>query len=118
MGSAAAAGLPAAAGSAAAGSAAAARSSASRASSRASTASSAANTAASPLATWSALDVSAFCKTLGLSDEVCQAFVDNLVDGKMLNDITDEELINEIGMKPGLQIKRLRRELEALRGGE
>ena len=73
---------------------------------------------ASPLATWSALDVSAFCKTLGLADEVCQAFVDNLVDGKMLNDITDEELINEIGMKPGLQIKRLRRELEALRGGE
>ena len=62
--------------------------------------------------------MSAFCKTLGLSDEVYQAFVDNLVDGKMLNDITDEELINEIGMKPGLQIKRLRRELEALRGGE
>ena len=74
--------------------------------------------AAKPLATWSALDVSAFCKTLGHSDEVCQALVDNMVDGKMLNDITDEELINEIGMKPGLQIKRLRRELEALRGGE
>ena len=90
-----------------------ARSSASRASSRASTAS----TAASPLATWSALDVSAFCKTLGLSDEVCQAFVDNLVDGKMLAVITDKELIDEIGMKP-LWIKRLRRELEALRGGE
>ena len=61
--------------------------------------------------------MSAFCKTLGLSDEVCQAFVDNLVDGKMLAVITDKELIDEIGMKP-LWIKRLRLELEALRGGE
>ena len=93
----------------------AARRASSRASSRASTASTAVH--ASPLATWNALDVSAFCKTLGLSDEVCQAFVDNLVDGKMLAVITDEELISEVCMKP-LWIKRLRLELEALRGGE
>ena len=68
------------------------------------------------VATWSAVDVSAFCTTFGLPDEVCKNFVDNCVDGAMLADITDEELADEIGMTK-LQIKRLRRELKALHGG-
>ena len=67
--------------------------------------------------TWSAHDVGGFCKAIGLSAEIYKEIVDNLVDGKMLAVITDKELIDEIGMKP-LWIKRLRLELEALRGGE
>ena len=63
--------------------------------------------------TWSAHDVGGFCKAIGLSAEIYKEIVDNLVDGKMLAEITDEELISEIGMKP-LQIKRLRRELKEL----
>ena len=65
------------------------------------------------IATWSAHDVGGFCKAIGLSAEIYKEIVDNLVDGKMLAEITDEELISEIGMKP-LQIKRLRRELKEL----
>ena len=57
--------------------------------------------------TWSAHDVGGFCKAIGLSAEIYKEIVDNLVDGKMLAVITDDELINEIGMKP-LWIKRLR----------
>ena len=63
--------------------------------------------------TWSAHDVGGFCKAIGLSAEIYKEIVDNLVDGKMLAEITDEELISEIKMKP-LQIKRLRRELKEL----
>jgi RNA recognition motif-containing protein len=69
------------------------------------------------VATWDAHDVSAFCKGFGLPDEVCKNFVDNCVDGAMLAEITNDELINEIGMTK-LQVKRLRRELMALHGGE
>ena len=65
------------------------------------------------IATWSAHDVGGFCKAIGLSAEIYKEIVDNLVDGKMLAEITDEELISEIKMKP-LQIKRLRRELKEL----
>ena len=63
------------------------------------------------VAALSAHDVSAFCKGFGLPDEVCKNFVDNCVNGAMLADITDDELIDEIGMTK-LQIKRLRHELK------
>jgi len=69
------------------------------------------------VARWDAPAVSGFCKGFGLPDEVCKKFVDNCVDGAMLADITNEELIDEIGMTK-LQVKRLRRELKALHGGE
>jgi len=62
---------------------------------------------------WSAHDVSAFCKAIGLPDKIYNALLENLVDGRMLARLTDEDLVNEIGMKP-LQIKRLRRELSEL----
>ena len=48
---------------------------------------------------------------------MCKNFVDNCVDGAMLAEITNDELIDEIGMTK-LQVKRLRRELKALHGGE
>ena len=56
-------------------------------------------------------------KAFGRPDEVCKKFVDNCVDGARLADITNDELINEIGMTK-LQVKRLRRELKALHVGE
>jgi len=62
---------------------------------------------------WSANDVSAFCKAIGLPDKIYKALLENLVDGRMLAHLTDDDLVNEIGMKP-LQIKRLRRELSEL----
>jgi len=62
---------------------------------------------------WSASDVSAFCKAIGLPDKIYKALLENLVDGRMLAHLTDDDLVNEIGMKP-LQIKRLRRELSEL----
>ena len=62
---------------------------------------------------WSAHDVSAFCKAIGLPDKIYNALLENLVDGRMLARLTDNDLVNEIGMKP-LQIKRLRRELSEL----
>ena len=55
---------------------------------------------------WSAHDVSAFCKAIGLPDKIYNALLENLVDGRMLARLTDNDLVNEIGMKP-LQIKRL-----------
>ena len=42
--------------------------------------------------TWSAHDVGGFCKAIGLSAEIYKEIVDNLVDGKMLAEITDEVL--------------------------
>ena len=69
------------------------------------------------VAALSAHDVSAFCKGFGLPDEVCKNFVDNCVDYTMLLELGDADLMKELGMTK-LQVKRLRRELKALHGGE
>ena len=69
------------------------------------------------VAAWDARAVSAFCKSFGLPDEVCKNFVDNCVDGAMLLELGDADLMKELGMTK-LQVKRLRRELKALHGGE
>lgn len=69
------------------------------------------------VAAWDAHAVSAFCNAFGLPDEVCKNFVDNCVDGKMLLKLSDDDMMDEIGMKR-LQIQRLRRELAELHGGE
>ena len=52
-----------------------------------------------------------------IPDEVCKNFVDNCVDGAMLLELGDADLMKELGMTK-LQVKRLRRELKALHGGE
>ena len=61
--------------------------------------------------------MSAFCNAFGLPDEVCKNFVDNCVDYTMLLELGDADLMKELGMTK-LQVKRLRRELKALHGGE
>ena len=59
---------------------------------------------------WSAGDVAAFCKSLGFPATTTALLLENLVDGPMLAEITDDELSTEIKMTK-LQIRRLRREL-------
>ena len=62
------------------------------------------------LESWSAGDVAAFCKSLGFPATTTALLLENLVDGPMLAEITDDELSTEIKMTK-LQIRRLRREL-------
>ena len=62
------------------------------------------------LETWSAGDVAAFCKSLGFPATTAALLLENLVDGPMLAELTDDELSAEIKMTK-LQIRRLRREL-------
>ena len=67
-----------------------------------------------PVLDWTKEEVAAFAHDLGLSEAICAALEENLVDGKMLvgrSPLTDDELISEIGLKP-LQVRRLRVELD------
>ena len=58
-------------------------------------------------------EVVRFARGLGLADAVCTSFEENIVNGEMLGGLTDEDLKEELGLKP-LQIRRVRLELAKL----
>ena len=62
---------------------------------------------------WTVGEVVGFARGLGFADAVCTAFGNNLVNGEMICGLTEDELKDELGLRP-LQIKRFRLELAKL----
>ena len=56
-------------------------------------------------------DVVQVARRLGLSEEICDALQDNLVNGQLLYEAPDTDLTQEVGLSR-LQLRRLRMELE------
>jgi len=66
--------------------------------------------------TWGTEEVGALLARLEMSDNVVQEFKANSVQGKDLCELSDEDLMNDLKMTK-LQVRKLRRELEAVKQG-